>query len=122
VKLLVFRRSYSSVPFSVGRRVRALRGFECKQAELAEAIGGAQSHISAIERGLKEPSTSILLKIAHPLREDAFGATAALGSGHRRPNNLASVDGREGVQLGDDLRVRCVRIVEIQVKRNDLTS
>ena len=49
---------------AVGRRVRELRGFDCKQAELAEAIGVAQSHISTIERGLKEPSTTILLKLA----------------------------------------------------------
>jgi transcriptional regulator with XRE-family HTH domain len=49
---------------AVGRRVRELRGFDCKQSELAEAIGVAQSHISTIERGLKEPSATILLKIA----------------------------------------------------------
>ncbi|MGB0122445.1 MAG: helix-turn-helix transcriptional regulator [Silvibacterium sp.] len=48
----------------VGRRVRELRGFDTNQAELADAIGVAQSHISAIERGQKEPSATILLKIA----------------------------------------------------------
>lgn len=49
---------------AVGRRVRELRGFDTKQSELAEALGIAQSHVSTIERGLKEPSPTILLKIA----------------------------------------------------------
>jgi transcriptional regulator with XRE-family HTH domain len=49
---------------AVGRRVRELRGFDTKQEELAEALGVVQSHISAIERGLKEPSSTILLRIA----------------------------------------------------------
>jgi len=49
---------------AVGRRIRELRGFDTNQAELADAIGVAQSHVSAIERGLKEPSATILLKIA----------------------------------------------------------
>jgi len=49
---------------AVGRRVRELRGFDTKQSELADAIGVAQSHISSIERGLKEPSAIFLLRIA----------------------------------------------------------
>lgn len=49
---------------AVGRRIRELRGFDTNQAELAEIIGVAQSHISAIERGLKEPSATILFRIA----------------------------------------------------------
>jgi transcriptional regulator with XRE-family HTH domain len=49
---------------SVGRRIRELRGFDTKQSELAEALGIAQSYISAIERGLKEPSATILYRIA----------------------------------------------------------
>jgi len=49
---------------AVGRRVRELRGFETKQEELAESLGIAQSYLSAIERGLKEPSATILLRIA----------------------------------------------------------
>jgi transcriptional regulator with XRE-family HTH domain len=49
---------------AVGRRVRELRGFDTNQAEVADAIGVAQSHISAIERGQKEPSATFLLRIA----------------------------------------------------------
>lgn len=49
---------------AVGRRIRELRGFDTKQSELADAVGIAQSHISAIERGQKEPSATILLRIA----------------------------------------------------------
>ena len=49
---------------AVGRRVRELRGFDTNQAELADMIGVAQSHVSAIERGQKEPSATILLRIA----------------------------------------------------------
>ncbi|HTX76548.1 MAG TPA: helix-turn-helix transcriptional regulator [Terracidiphilus sp.] len=49
---------------AVGRRIRELRGFETKQAELAESLGIAQSYLSAIERGQKEPSATILFRIA----------------------------------------------------------
>jgi transcriptional regulator with XRE-family HTH domain len=49
---------------AVGRRIRELRGFDTNQAELADLIGVAQSHISAIERGQKEPSATILLRVA----------------------------------------------------------
>ncbi len=48
---------------AVGRRIRELRGFEVKQAEFAEMIGIGQSHISAIERGVKEPGALILYRI-----------------------------------------------------------
>jgi transcriptional regulator with XRE-family HTH domain len=49
---------------AVGRRIRELRGFETKQSDLADAIGIAQSHISAIERGQKEIGAIILLRLA----------------------------------------------------------
>ena len=49
---------------TVGRRIRELRGFDTRQAEMAEALGIAQSYLSAIERGLKEPSATILFRIA----------------------------------------------------------
>jgi transcriptional regulator with XRE-family HTH domain len=49
---------------SVGRRIRELRGFDTKQSELAEAIGVAQSHISAAERGQKEIGVVSLFRIA----------------------------------------------------------
>jgi transcriptional regulator with XRE-family HTH domain len=49
---------------AVGRRIRELRGFDTKQSELAEAIGVAQSHISAIERGQKEIGAVLLLRLA----------------------------------------------------------
>jgi transcriptional regulator with XRE-family HTH domain len=48
---------------AVGRRIRELRGFEVKQAEFAEMIGIGQSHISAIERGVKEPGAVVLYRI-----------------------------------------------------------
>jgi transcriptional regulator with XRE-family HTH domain len=49
---------------AVGRRIRELRGFDRKQSDIAEAIGVAQSHISAIERGQKEAGVVLLFKIA----------------------------------------------------------
>lgn len=49
---------------AVGRRIRELRGFDLKQAEFAEMIGIGQSHISAIERGMKEPGALVLFRIA----------------------------------------------------------
>ena len=49
---------------AVGRRVRELRGFNTKQSELADAVGVAQSYVSAIERGEKEPGAVILFRIS----------------------------------------------------------
>jgi transcriptional regulator with XRE-family HTH domain len=49
---------------AIGRRIRELRGFETKQSELAAAIGVAQSHISAIERGQKEMGVIPLLRLS----------------------------------------------------------
>ena len=49
---------------AVGRRIRELRGFDTNQAELACAVGVGQSHLSAIERGKKEPGAAVLYRIA----------------------------------------------------------
>jgi transcriptional regulator with XRE-family HTH domain len=49
---------------AVGRRIRELRGFDTNQAELARAVGVGQSHLSAIERGKKEPGAAVLYRIA----------------------------------------------------------
>jgi transcriptional regulator with XRE-family HTH domain len=49
---------------AVGRRIRELRGFDLRQAEFAEMIGVGQSHVSAIERGAKEPGALVLYRIA----------------------------------------------------------
>ena len=48
---------------SVGRRIREVRGFDMTQAEFASRIGVAQSYLSALERGKKEPGAAILLAI-----------------------------------------------------------
>jgi transcriptional regulator with XRE-family HTH domain len=48
---------------AVGRRIRELRGFDMTQAEFARRIGVAQSYLSALERGEKEPGPAILLAI-----------------------------------------------------------
>lgn len=49
---------------AVGRRIRELRGFDTNQAELARTVGVGQSHLSAIERGKKEPGAAVLYRIA----------------------------------------------------------
>ena len=49
---------------AIGRRIRALRGFDMKQAEFAGKIGITQSYLSALERGLKEPGAAVLLAIS----------------------------------------------------------
>jgi transcriptional regulator with XRE-family HTH domain len=49
---------------AIGRRIRELRGFEMTQAEFAGRIGVAQSYLSALERGEKEPGAAVLLAIS----------------------------------------------------------
>ena len=49
---------------SIGRRIRELRGFDMTQAEFARRIRVAQSYLSALERGEKEPGAGVLLAIS----------------------------------------------------------
>ena len=49
---------------AIGRRIRQLRGFETTQAEFARRIDVAQSYLSALERGEKEPGARVLLAIS----------------------------------------------------------
>jgi transcriptional regulator with XRE-family HTH domain len=49
---------------AIGRRIRELRGFEMTQVEFARRIGVAQSYLSALERGEKEPGAAVLLAIS----------------------------------------------------------
>jgi transcriptional regulator with XRE-family HTH domain len=48
---------------SMGKRIRELRGFYQSQAEFARRVGVTQSHLSALERGIKEPGARVLLAI-----------------------------------------------------------
>ena len=45
---------------SIGRRIRELRGFDMTQAAFARRIRVAQSYLSALERGEKEPGAAVL--------------------------------------------------------------
>jgi transcriptional regulator with XRE-family HTH domain len=49
---------------AVGRRIRALRGFDMTQANFADRIGVSQSYLSAIERGRNEVGAEVLLTIS----------------------------------------------------------
>jgi XRE family transcriptional regulator, fatty acid utilization regulator len=49
---------------AIGRRLRELRGFHMTQAEFARRIGVTQSYLSALEHGLKEPGSAVLLAIS----------------------------------------------------------
>ncbi|PYX21023.1 MAG: hypothetical protein DMG87_09675 [Acidobacteria bacterium] len=44
--------------------IRELRGFDMTQEEFARRIGVAQSHLSALEHGEREPGSSVLLAIS----------------------------------------------------------
>ena len=48
---------------AVGRRIREVRGFDLTQDEFARRIGITQSHLSALERGAREPGAAVLLSI-----------------------------------------------------------
>ena len=49
---------------AVGRRIRELRGFDLTQQEFARRVGITQGHLSALERGEKEPGAAVLLAIS----------------------------------------------------------
>ncbi len=49
---------------AIGRRIRELRGFDITQVEFARRIGITQSHLSAVERGTREPGPAVLLAIS----------------------------------------------------------
>jgi transcriptional regulator with XRE-family HTH domain len=49
---------------AIGRRIRELRGFDMTQTEFARRIHVAQSYLSALERGEKEPGAAVLLAIS----------------------------------------------------------
>ena len=49
---------------AVGRRIRQLRGFDMTQQELGRRLGIAQSHLSALEHGEREPCAAVLLAIS----------------------------------------------------------
>ncbi len=50
---------------AVGRRLRALRGFDMTQHEFAKRIGVSQGYYSLAERGQREIGPEILLRISH---------------------------------------------------------
>jgi transcriptional regulator with XRE-family HTH domain len=49
---------------AIGRRIRQLRGFDMTQEELGRRLGVAQSHLSALEHGEREPCAAVLLAIS----------------------------------------------------------
>ena len=50
---------------AIGRRIRELRGFHMTQTEFARRIQVAQSYLSALERGEKEPGAAVLFAISN---------------------------------------------------------
>ena len=48
----------------IGRRIRALRGFDMTQVEFARRIGITQGYLSSLERGEKEAGAAVLLAIS----------------------------------------------------------
>jgi transcriptional regulator with XRE-family HTH domain len=57
-------RAGGSKPLNTSDIVRELRGFDVTQTEFARRIHVAQSYLSALERGEKEPGATILLAIS----------------------------------------------------------
>lgn len=49
---------------AVGRRIRALRGFDMTQRDFARRIGISQNYLSTMERGKVEIGAEILLRIS----------------------------------------------------------
>jgi transcriptional regulator with XRE-family HTH domain len=50
---------------AIGRRIREIRGFDLKQAELAKILGVTQTQLSKYERGKSAPTVEMLLKLKH---------------------------------------------------------
>jgi len=49
---------------AVGRRVRALRGFDLKQGDFARQLGISQGQLSRYEQGKSEIGAEVLLRIS----------------------------------------------------------
>lgn len=49
---------------AVGRRVRALRGFDRNQAQFALELGVSQGQLSKYEQGASEIGAAVLLRLA----------------------------------------------------------
>lgn len=49
---------------AVGRRLRALRGFDVNQAEFARQLGISQGQLSRYEKGKSEIGAQVLLRLA----------------------------------------------------------
>jgi transcriptional regulator with XRE-family HTH domain len=49
---------------SVGRRIRAIRGFDEKQSEFARGIGVTQGQLSKYEQGNSEIGAAVLLRLS----------------------------------------------------------
>ena len=50
--------------FTVGRRIREIRGFDSKQAEFARKLGVSQGQLSRYEQGSSEVGAAVLLRLA----------------------------------------------------------
>ena len=48
---------------AVGKRIRQIRGFELRQADLAKILGITQAQLSKFEVGQSAPTLEILLKL-----------------------------------------------------------
>jgi transcriptional regulator with XRE-family HTH domain len=90
------RKSRSQVRFdlaAIGRRIRELRGFDMTQPDFGRRVRVAQSYLSALERGEKEPGAVVLLAIS---RE--FGKSVdrlQTGKAHTKPKKRAARDSAE---------------------------
>ena len=68
---------------SFGRRIRELRGFNMTQAEFARRISVAQSYLSALERGEKEPGAAVLLAISQEFEKSVDWLLTGRGQSER---------------------------------------
>jgi transcriptional regulator with XRE-family HTH domain len=79
----------------IGRRIRQLRGFETTQAEFARRIYVAQSYLSALERGEKEPGAAVLLAISREFDKSVdwlLTGKTHIESKKRIPKDLAELE------------------------------
>ena len=95
-----------------GRRLRTLRAelrLDLREAARRGALSA--SHLSAIERGVANPSVAAVQRLTH-----AYGTTLAVLLGTDQPRRIVRRDERSAMTLGDGVRIEQLAVGATQLE------